>query len=226
MRLRYFSEPQERVIRAWWTELQPDDSARQQSPPARDRMGRADSAKLRRAASIEDLETERAAQLLTARLLADPWLNQAAQRWCENNPAPLLAIAGVLAAVKRDASKQDAGYGRSLAWSLGQSADGAERPLMSELRFKRLLKSRNLDEFFTAARRAAALAKDTADVAVLADDMLAWAYEQAMERKIDQPVQSLCFRWARDYYQPHKSKGVDLAAEEKTNEETKEGEKA
>lgn len=221
MRLRYFSEAQERVVRAWWNQLQPDDRDRKQSPPARDGLGRADSAKLRRATCIEDLETEHAAQLLTARLLAEPWRNRAAQHWCENNPGPLLAIAGVLAVVR-----QGDPHGHSLAWRLGQPAAGADRPLMSELRFKRLLKSRNLDEFFTAARRAVALAKETADVAVLADDMLSWAYEQAKERKIDEPVQSLCFRWARDYYQPRKGKDASPAAEEKTDEEMKEGEKA
>jgi CRISPR system Cascade subunit CasB len=220
MRLRYFSEAQGRLVRVWWNQLHPDEGARQQSLPARDGLGRADSAKLRRAASIEDLETERAAQLLMARLLGEPWRNPAVQRWCENDAGPLLAIAGVLAAVKHDARDD-----RSLVWRLGHAA-GGESPPMSELRFKRLLKSRNLDEFFTAARRAVALAKDTADVAVLADDMLAWAYEQAMGRRVERPVQSLCFRWAQDYYQPQRGKDVDLAADEKTDEETEEGEKA
>jgi CRISPR type I-E-associated protein CasB/Cse2 len=96
---------------------------------------------------------------------------------------------------------------------------------MSELRFKRLLKARSLDEFFTAARRAVALAKGTADVAVLADDILAWAYEHRMQGE-QRPSQSLCFRWAQDYYQPQKGKSADLAADEKTDEETEEGEKA
>lgn len=220
MRLRYLNEAQERVVRAWWTEMQPDDRDRKQSPPARDRLGRADSAKLRRAASIEDLETERAAQLLTARLLDAPWRNQAVQHWCENDAGPLLMLVGVLAAVKHDARD-----GRSLASRLGHAA-GGESPPMSELRFKRLLKSRSLDEFFTAARRAVALADGKADVVVLADDMLAWAYEQAKERKVDEPVQSLCFRWARDYYQPQMGKDANHAADQKTDKETEEGEKA
>jgi CRISPR system Cascade subunit CasB len=219
MRLRYFSEAQGRLVRVWWNQLHPDEGARQQSLPARDGLGRADSAKLRRAASIDDLETERAAQLLMARLLSEPWTNPAVQRWCENDAGPLLAIAGVLAAVKHDARDD-----RSLVWRLGHAA-GGESPPMSELRFKRLLKSRNLDEFFTATRRAVALAKDMADVAVLADDMLAWAYEHRPQGE-QRPSQSLRFRWAQDYYQPQRGKDVGLAADEKTDEETEEGEKA
>ena len=92
---------------------------------------------------------------------------------------------------------------------------------MSELRFKRLLKARNLDEFFLAARRAVGLASGTADVAVLADDLLAWAYEHGL-RGAGRPAQSMCFRWAQDYYQPLKGKDAYWAADE----EAREGDKA
>lgn len=220
MRLRYLNAAHERLVRDWWTELQPPDPERKQRTRAS--LGRADSARLRRAASIEELETEPAALRLVANLLGEPWRNPAAQRCFESDSGPLLAVAGVLAAVKEDAKD-----GRSLAWRLGQAeakANGGTPP-MSELRFKRLLKSRSLDEFFTAARRAVALAKGKADVAVLADDILAWAYEHRMQGE-QRPSQSLCFRWAQDYYQPRMVKDTGQAADEKTDEETKEGERA
>ena len=83
---------------------------------------------------------------------------------------------------------------------------------MSELRFRRALKARSPEEFFLAARRMLTLAGGVADITVLADDLLAWAFEHH-GRDVSQPARSLSFRWAQDYYQPLRGKDADLAAE-------------
>jgi CRISPR type I-E-associated protein CasB/Cse2 len=161
------------------------------------------------------LETERAAQLLVAGLLDEPWRNSAAQCWCAGDERPALLTAGVLAAVKSDTRD-----GRSLAWHVGHAAGSGGTPPMSEVRFKRLLKATTLGEFFTAARRAVVLANGArggTDVAVLADDLMAWAFEHSSGWR-DRPAQTMCFRWAQDYYQPLKGKDADLAADDKLTE--------
>ena len=216
MRLRYLSEAHARWLQAWWKHLQPDSGVAEPAPPVLARLGRGDRARLRRAASVEELETERAAQLVVAGLREGEWRNSAAQRWTADDAGPVLMAAGVLAAVKEDARD-----GKSLAWRVGNAAAIGGLVPMSELRFKRLLKARSLDEFFQSARRAVGLAMGTADVAVLADDLLAWAYEHSL-REAGRPAQSMCFRWAQDYYQPLKEKDAYLAADE----EPKEGERA
>ncbi|HTV81619.1 MAG TPA: type I-E CRISPR-associated protein Cse2/CasB [Acidobacteriaceae bacterium] len=216
MRLSYLSEAHARWLRAWWKQLEGDEGAAEPGPSALARLGRGDRARLRRATSVEELETERAAQLLVAGLQGEEWRNSAAQRWFAGDANPVLMTAGVLAAVKEDARD-----GKSLAWRVGNAAANAGQAPMSELRFRRLLKARSLDEFFQAARRAVGLAMGTADVAVLADDLLAWAYEHGL-RGAGRPAQSMCFRWAQDYYQPLERKNAYLAVDE----EAKEGERA
>jgi CRISPR system Cascade subunit CasB len=141
------------------------------------------------------------------------------QQWMATDAKPLLVVAGVLAAVK-----QDAHDGHSLVWHMGQSTVGGGTPPMSELRFRRLLKVRRLEEFFTAARRAVALANSArggADVVILADDLVAWAFERHM-REAERPAQTMSFRWAQDYYRPQKGKDVDLTV----NSKIEEGERA
>jgi CRISPR system Cascade subunit CasB len=212
MRLAYLSEAQERWVRAWWNALQPADGVRAAGPPELQRLDRGDRARLRRVASIEELETERAAQLLAKGLSGMSWKKLGIQHWVDENAVPLLMTAGVLAAVKEDARD-----GRSLAWRAGQAATKGGPSQMSELRFKRLLKARGQEEFFTAARRAVAQCGGRADVAVLADDLLAWDFEQHL-RGVERPPQTMAFRWAQDYYQPTKGGDARQAADEKTAE--------
>ncbi len=209
MKLRYLSEAQEHWVRAWWNALQPSDGGHPSGPPELQRLDRADRARLRRAASIEELETERAAQLLAAGLSGTPWKTLVAQHWFDEYAAPVLMTAGVLAAVKDDARD-----GRSLAWRMGQAATKGGPPQMSELRFKRLLKARRQDEFFIAVRRAVAQCGGKTDVSVLADDLLAWVFEQH-QRGTERPPQTMAYRWAEDYYQPQKG-GAGQATDKKT----------
>jgi CRISPR system Cascade subunit CasB len=210
MRLRYLSDAHGQSLRGWWAALQQETNREKRIPPEFQGLGRGDGARLRRAASIEKLETERATGLLVACLLRGEWKNSSAQSRFVTDPSALLMVAGVLAAVKSDAAD-----GKSLAWRVGAaSAKREEKVSMSELRFKRLLQARNLEDFFLLARRAVQLAHGTVDVAGLADDLLAWAYEQEFAVAAQRPAKSLCFRWAQDYYQPLQNKDAVWAKTE------------
>jgi CRISPR system Cascade subunit CasB len=218
MRLRYLSEAHGHWIRNWCGALRQDADPEKGFPQELFSLGRGDRAHLRRAASIEELETERAANLLIVRLLRSEWKNNAARIRFEADPSALLMVSGVLASVKSDAKD-----GKSLAWRIGAaSAAGGDKASLNEMRFKRLLQARNLEEFFLLARRAVQMANGIVDVPMLADDLLAWAFEQQLAAGTQKPAKSLCFRWAQDYYQPVKEK--DAAGKE--TEETFEGEMA
>jgi len=68
-----------------------------------------------------------------------------------------------------------------------------------------------LESFFLLVRRAVELAGGSVDVAVLADDLIAWAYERELSAGSQVPAQSMCFRWALDYYTPdHKLSSDDV----------------
>lgn len=212
MRSSYLSEAQECWVRAWWNALQPADGVHASGPPELQRLDRGDRARLRRAASIEELGTGRASLLLVTGLCGVPWKKPGAERWFNEHPAAVLMTAGAIAAIKEDARD-----GRSLAWRAGQSMTKGGPPRLSELRFKRLVKAREQEEFFTAVRRAVAQCGGTVDVALLADDLLAWAFEQH-QRGVERPPQTMAFRWAQDYYQPMKGRDAAQAADEKTTE--------
>jgi CRISPR system Cascade subunit CasB len=163
---------------------------------------------------VEELETERAANLLVMHLLREEWKNNLARRRFEAEPGALLMVAGLLAVVKTDTAD-----GRSLAWRVGaNSTKGNTDATMSEMRFRRLLQAKSLDEFFLLARRAVQLADSSVDIAVLADDLLAWAYEQGSSAGVQKPTKSLRFRWAQDYYQPLKDRDAAWIAPEETHE--------
>ena len=213
MRLRYLSEAHGHWLRDWCRALRAEADPVRGFPPELFALGRGDRARLKRAGSIEELETERAANLLVARLLRGEWNNNFARSRFQTDPSALLMVSGVLARVKSDARD-----GKSLAWRIGAAST---KPL-HELRFKRLLQAKSLEDFFLQVRRAVQLADGAADLAVLADDLLAWAYEQQSASGSQRPARSLRFRWAQDYYQPLKDK--DAARTETA--ETLEGEMA
>jgi CRISPR system Cascade subunit CasB len=224
MRLRYLSEAHGHWIRDWWGALQPKTSSEKKTSPELFALDRGDRARLKRANSVEELETERAANLLVARLQSGEWKNHLAKNRFDLDARAVLMAAGVLAAVKAD--KHD---GKSLAWHVGAaSAEGGENSPMSEMRFKRMLQAKSIEDFFPMARRAVQLAnrtskdRGTVDVVVLADDLLAWVYEQTLVNGSQRPANSLCFRWAQDYYQPLKDKDAAWT----TTEETPQGEMA
>ena len=84
-------------------------------------------------------------------------------------------------------------------------------------RFKRLLRATDGEDFLRQARRAIQLSKGKADVAVLADDLLAWSIEQDQRESARKPTESLKFRWARDYYLTAKEQPSSRPAKTKSN---------
>lgn len=185
-------ETQRAWVRDWWRALQPRDVKSPPLPAELRGLDRGERAGLRRAVDGDALLMESSTYLLARKLIA---LDAAREwRYFRNEDDACLAIAlaaGVLAHVRDDVVD-----GLCLARRLGHAS--GERPLMSELRFKRLLKSDDEDDLLRQWRRAVALAERKADVAQLADDLLAWQIEQVTPPS--NASQSLRFRWAYDYY--------------------------
>ena len=74
-----------------------------------------------------------------------------------------------------------------------------ERPLMSEMRFKQLLKSRTPEEFYRRLLRAIRLLKGQVNVLSITADILQW-YQEFTQGPERNPVNRLAVKWARDYY--------------------------
>jgi CRISPR system Cascade subunit CasB len=95
------------------------------------------------------------------------------------------AAAAVLAHIRTDAMPGDNGFRRRFAEMLGR---GGDRPLMSPLRFKRLLTATEDQDLLIAFRRAVALAGGrNIDVGDVAASLLDWSERRRMG-------------WAFDYY--------------------------
>jgi CRISPR system Cascade subunit CasB len=136
------------IARSWWRDLQPR--------PDGSGGDRAALARLRRAATARDA-AEDPTTLALCRALGMGW------RGLEG----AAVAAAVLARVREDAPDQPA------ARQLG----GAE-PVMSWLRFRRLIQAETPDERITAMRRAVALAGGRLNVADLGGSLLAWNDER------------------------------------------------
>ncbi len=189
----HLDEAQRQLVREWWSALQPDDAANERRARSAFGFDRGDRAALRRAVSVDDLLLTRASHVLAQRLVSLDERKTHRRLGDDVSSYQRLALAaGVLSHVKDDSKD-----GRSLAWALGEAA-GNERALMSELRFKRLLNAVAPDDVYRQVLRAVALAKAKADVAQLADDILAWLAEAA--RPDSRPADSVRLHWAHDYY--------------------------
>ena len=192
------------LVREWWRALQPDGGNTGDgtlSPPAEDnapqqlrsrrRFGfdRGDVARMRRAATLDELHVERAPFELLERL--GPGENSRLKR--DGEEGWLFLVAGTLAQVRKDAND-----GRSLALRLGKAfSNNGKEAAMSELRFQRLLRAKEPEDFAMQLRRAIQLANRTTDVAVLADDLASWWLERG---RTPVPAFSMRYRWARDYF--------------------------
>lgn len=223
----YLDEVQRRWVRDWWNALQPvpklsesegEGNDGDEVPPAGGKtrplprslagLGRKARAELRRCADVQALLMEAATYRLSDRLLERERLKDY-RRFADDHAAVAL-VAGVLAQVR-----EDLGNSASLPAALGSAKD-SDRPLLSQMRFQRLLRTRNADDFYRQMVRAVKLADNKADVAVLADDILAWHCEQ--RQALPDPNHRLHSRWARDYYLPPQ----DRAAHQKANVENQE----
>lgn len=180
------NEAQRRWVCDWWRALQPREPGSEPLPGELASLGRGDRARLRRCTDTDELLLEPASHLLARWLIALGLADVPASYEC------LARVAGILAKVKVDARD-----GLSLARHLG-NASGEERAPMSELRFKRLQRTRNPDDLYLQWLRAVQLADGKADVAQLADDLLTWQLE--LEQSATRASDGVRFRWAYDYY--------------------------
>jgi CRISPR system Cascade subunit CasB len=163
----------EQIARRWWDALQDVRRGDGTPNPTRDR---ASLAQLRRAATpLEAIE---------APAVFDLYKRLGFGRADVERRLPRVAVvASVLAHVRKDSAPGD--QPRRFAEMLGQ---GGERPVMSPLRFKRLLAATEDRDLLIAFRRAVALVGGkNIDVGDIAASLLDWSDRRRM-------------RWAFDYY--------------------------
>jgi CRISPR system Cascade subunit CasB len=162
--------------RHWWRSLQ--DTKEDGSPNRR--RDRAALARLRHAATpIQALEEPAVFDLYKRLGFGKD------DREVEKRLPRVAVVAAVLAHIRGDATSSESGFRRRFAEMLGQ---GSDRPLMSPLRFKRLLAATEDQELLITFRRAVVLAGErNIDVGDVAASLLDWSEKRRM-------------RWAFDYY--------------------------
>lgn len=163
--------PVGKVLLTWWAGLDDD---------------RASRAILRRASSVTAVTLTAPYQRLYQRLLTVGWGNEAKSNSGHWHDDRLAAVVGLLAHVKENVD-------RAPAKAMSEKGSGEDRPRVSELRFRRLLESPDLDALFIGLRRVLPLINHGVDVLALANDVVHWG----------DPVKK---RWAYTYEWPEKSK--------------------
>ena len=85
------------------------------------------------------------------------------------------------------------------AEQLAMPNKGGSSPIMSEIRFLRLQKSRNSEEFYLQVSRAIALLGGSVNIESMVENLLQWLkeHELGLDKK---PNKRLCVRWATEYY--------------------------
>ena len=142
------------------------------------------------------------ARLRRAETPADVLLTDAFFRFLQQMPAAwadterLLSSAVIAATL---AHVMEPRVGETFAAQLAAPKEGGKRARMSELRFQRLQKSRDPEEFFMRLLRAIRLADSSVNIFSLAESILHWMneYRYGVDRE---PQKRLAVRWATDYY--------------------------
>lgn len=164
----------------WW---------RRHVDPANGKVDPATRARLRRARSHLDVLRIEPAVALARQLGAAP-KSRAAPAW---RTYAALDLARVLAHVKEHESRHPmraAGWKR-FPYETTESEAGADRPLLSDARFKRLLETGEGEEKVLAFTRLVALLGGTVNVPQLANDFLVWNHPEHGDRVRE--------RWAFEY---------------------------
>jgi len=156
-----------KVLFDWWETLDDD---------------RASRAVLRRASTITAVSLTPPYQRLYQHLRGAGWADEA--RPYHNDR--LAAAVGLLSHVKQNDE-------RALAKGMSQRDGIGDRPCVSELRFRRLLESPDLDSLFIGLRRVLPLMNHGVNVLGLANDLVHWGDDVKK-------------RWAYSYEWPEKSK--------------------
>lgn len=156
-----------KVLFDWWQGLEDDRSSR---------------AILRRASTITAVSLSPPYQRLYRRLCDAGWPSQTKSYHNDR----LAAVVGLLSHVKQNDE-------RALAKSMSLRDATGDRPCVSELRFRRLLESPDLDALFSGMRRVLPLMNHGVNVQALANDVVHWG--DAVKKN-----------WAYQYDWPEKSK--------------------
>lgn len=135
------------ALQSWWKGLDDD---------------RATRAMLRRCSTLDEISLSPAYQRFYRYMLACGWPEDA-EDWQRDK---LAAIAGLVAWVKVD-------NGQSLPYQMSE-LDG-DRPLLSELRFRALLKLDHTDELYAGLRRALPVIGHHVGVVQMARDIYGWS---------------------------------------------------
>ncbi|MFZ5503081.1 MAG: type I-E CRISPR-associated protein Cse2/CasB [Pseudomonadota bacterium] len=136
-----------KTLHKWWLGLDED---------------RASRAVLRRCATIDEVTLSDAYQRFYRYMLAcNAWPADAAN-WQNDK---LAAIAGLLSLVKAEDTQR---------LPIKMSESSGERPLVSELRFRGLLKIETADDLFVSLRRTLPLIDSKANIYQLANDVYYW----------------------------------------------------
>lgn len=131
----------------WWQGLEND---------------RASRAVLRRCATLSEVALSDAYQRFYRYMLACGWPENAVNWQCDK----LAAIAGLLAHVKAEDTQR---------LPLKMSELDGDRPLVSELRFRDLLKTETTEDLFVGLRRVLSLIDHKASIEQLARDVYWWS---------------------------------------------------
>lgn len=104
-----------------------------------------------------------------------------------------LAVVAVILAIASNPNQS------SLASLLGQAKEGSDTPILSELRFQRLLASDNIETLLKNLRRAVMQSDKKTNPLLLADSILHWEAEQQNPSWYT-GKQRWQYQWAKDYY--------------------------
>ena len=137
-----------RTLLSWWKSLDDNRAAR---------------AELRRASDITEVTLSSHYQKLYRRLTAVGWDDEGRTHRRDG----LAAAVGLLAHVERNEAQP-------LALTMSTPIEGSDRPPVSELRFRRLLESPDIESLFTGLRRALPLMGKRAHVMSLSNDVVHW----------------------------------------------------
>lgn len=136
-----------KTLHKWWDGLDED---------------RASRAVLRRCATIDEVTLSDAYQHFYRYMLAHKAWPEETKSWQKDK---LAAIAGLLALIKTEDSQR---------LPIKMSESSGDRPLVSELRFRSLLKIETADDLFVSLRRTLPLIDNKANIYQLANDVYFW----------------------------------------------------
>lgn len=111
-------------------------------------------------------------------------------------PESSATLAGILSRVRTNIDN------KTFAEQLGQKQEGSDKPLMSNIRFSKLLSAHDADEFYLGLLRAVELLGKKTNVLSLANSIIHWHVDKSYKEK-SEPLnynRSFHFNMAQQYY--------------------------